>query len=694
MQRPTERPRSMPLPAPPSQPRRLQLSALIDDRIQSINSRERHRMWLVNTVVLAQALITLMVAPGYLIPSANLPVLISLGVALAFYLMAFLFNLLRHELRVAVYLLIGGGLLATTALVFVSALLSHDSAHTAQSALLFLPIVLEAGLFLTPELTLFVASAAAIVTASAVLLAVAFTSDASAHLSEVYLVMVYALGLEVFIGYLAWRLAQFIYETVKNSQADEDLRFSRARLAATEQQINDQRRQLSQDIGAIQMAVSAALAHEYDTGIETVSGDLSPLASSVNLLIQQLRSTNELERKLQRMDAQAVTLVEMAGRLATGAGPLQRNDMPADNSLYSVSVALQQAQASIVTRQVNLQELAASIADSLKHGREDFVTMAQESELAKQVAGRLISLAESMVTTSQRQSELLSQARRALALVLPRELTEADFADGLLRDPMARDGESTGDLSGLGTHLGIMQTGLTGYYEALPPSDEDSPKIAPMTAQLKAIGADSDEEQASAQVSNEESISSLAQGELPAGLADVWLLLTQLQSYTTAEARAASTLTYDLGVLGRHVRQTSQGMDRVNQSMLTSERGADHMQRLAGGGAFDFGDEAFAAAPGFDGQAQGFARPAPTSTGLARGPVQTRPLGGDQQPLAESLALDASQPLQNDSNQQPSVAPGTLRVSSLIDLDAFAGRTGSGSLTLNALPTEQPEDEA
>jgi hypothetical protein len=320
--------------------------------------------------------------------------------------------------------------------------------------------------------------------------------------------------------------------------------------------------------------------------------------------------------------------------------------------------------------------------------------MAQESELAKQVAGRLISLAESMVSTSQRQSEFLSQARRALALVLPRELIEADLADGSLREPMSRDGEGTGDLSGLGTHLGIMQTGLTGYYEALPPSDENSPKIAPMTAQFKAIGADSDEEQTSAQVDDEESVSPLARGELPAGLADAWLLLTQLQTYTTAEARAASTLTYDLGVLGRHVRQTSQGMDWVNQSMLTSERGADHMQRLAGGGSLDFGDESYAAAPGFDAQAQGFARPAPTSAGLSRGPVQTRPLSSDQQPFAESLALDASQPLPIDTNQEPSAAPGTLRVSSLIDLDAFAGRTGSGSLSLNALPVDPTEDEA
>ncbi|HET9109838.1 MAG TPA: hypothetical protein VFN78_03325, partial [Ktedonobacterales bacterium] len=88
--------RSQPLSGPLSQPSRLQLSGLIDDRIEWLSARERHRTWLVTTVVLAQALITLMVVPGYLIPSADLPMLLTLGVALIFYLAAFLFNRVRR----------------------------------------------------------------------------------------------------------------------------------------------------------------------------------------------------------------------------------------------------------------------------------------------------------------------------------------------------------------------------------------------------------------------------------------------------------------------------------------------------------------------------------------------------------------------------------------------------------------------
>ncbi|HEX8727916.1 MAG TPA: hypothetical protein VF739_04805, partial [Ktedonobacterales bacterium] len=105
----TSRPLSQPLPGAMSQPNRLQLSGLIEDRIRGRRARDGQRAWLVNTVVLAQALITLMVVPGYLFPSPNLPILLTLGVALVFYIAAFIFNRLRHEVRVAVYMLIGGG---------------------------------------------------------------------------------------------------------------------------------------------------------------------------------------------------------------------------------------------------------------------------------------------------------------------------------------------------------------------------------------------------------------------------------------------------------------------------------------------------------------------------------------------------------------------------------------------------------
>ncbi len=648
-----------------SQPQRLQLSGLIDDRIRGVTAREHQRAWLVTTVVLAQALITLMVVPGYLLPSANLPMLLTLGAALAFYLAAFIFNRLRGELRVAVYMLIGGGVLATAAQVFVTAALSKSGAHTAQAALLFLPLILEAGLFLTPELTLLVASAAAVLTASAIFLALALTNDSNLLVSDAYLVMVYGLGLEAFIGYLAWRLAQFIYETVKSSQADEDLRFTQALLGASQRQMNDQRNQLTQDVGVIQMAVSSALAHEYDTRIDVPDGDLAPLASSLNMLIQQLRSTNDLERKVQKMEAQAVPLVEMAGRLASGAAPASAPETSSDSALFSVRAALNQAQAMNARRQARLQDVATEIANSLKHSREGFVATAQEASKAQQIAGRLVALAETLTLTAQRQADLLAQARRALALVLPPELTQSDTADGSLREPPGR-AEATGDLAGLGADIGIMSR-YTGEFPLLDPVDQAAAGISPLTTPLPALSALAANADAS-EATSEDATLAAAGSDLPAGLADAWLLLSLLQAQTIAEARSVATFAYDIGVLGRHVRHTSAGIDWVHQAMEVVELSADRMQQLASpsGALADLSDDASAA-----GMAGGVARPGSTTV-PRRAPLATHPLESGARLAAD---LEGTPPPPFDAAQQSAAAPGSLSVSDLIGRDTLGGQS-------------------
>ncbi len=364
-------------------------------------ARDRQREWLVTTVVFAQALITLMVVPGYLISSANLPMLLTLALALVFYLAAFLVNYLRHDSRVATAILIGGGALATAAQVFVMAFVLHDGPRTAQAALLFLPLTLEAGLFFTPELTLLVTGACAVGTAGAVLLAFALASDTT-PLSEIYLVVVYSLGLEGFIGFLAWRLAQFIKEKVSGSLALDDGRLARA-LQGNQRQITTQQHQLMQDVGAIQFAVSSALAHDYNnTRIDVGTPTLAPLATSLSMLIQQVRATNDMEVKLQRMESQAVPLVEIANRLATGAAPVPGSELPTDSAFYPVAAALNQALVINARRQSRLQEVAVELASSLKHSREGLSNTADESARAG-----------SMSVVSSRSSRALSPPRSA-----------------------------------------------------------------------------------------------------------------------------------------------------------------------------------------------------------------------------------------------------------------------------------------
>lgn len=672
--------RSQPLSGPLSQPSRLQLSGLIDDRIEWLSARERHRTWLVTTVVLAQALITLMVVPGYLIPSADLPMLLTLGVALIFYLAAFLFNRVRRDVRVAIFMLVGGGALATAAQAFATALLNQGAAHTAQAALLFLPIILEAGLFLTPELTLVVASVSAIITASAILLALSLATDSSSQLSESYLVMVYALGLEAFIGYLAWRLAQFIYETVKTAQADEDLRFAQARLAATERQVIDQRRQLMQDVGVIQMAVSSALAHEYEPRIEIAEGDLAPLAASLTLLIQQLRATNELERKLAKMEAQAVPLVEMAARLASGAPLAQTSEIPADTALYSVTAALQQAHAIIARRQARLQEVAAKVAMSVKHSREGVVNTSAESAKAQQLAGQLVSLAETLTATAQRQSDLLAQARRALALALPPEIVQSDASTAALQEPTMRDAEGASGLLGLGPDIGIMRPDYTGEFPSLEPLDGDAVGIPPLTTPLPAVSALSGAENATGEVSSI---------ELTASLADAWTALAQLQAQTLNESRYVIRLAYDLGLLGRHVRHTGADIDWVNQSMDVTELNVERLQQLAGGSGAgaDLGDDT--------GQLGSVAAPHLAPPSIPRyAPMPTRPLQADARLTVEpdgEAPASPSQPL-DEGAQRMTPAPGTLRVSDLIGLDVLRGPSSESGDASTAGAAETPDE--
>lgn len=674
--------RSQPLAGPLSQPSRLQLSGLIDDRIEWLAARERQRAWLVTTVVLAQALITLMVVPGYLIPSANLPLLLTLGVALVFYLVAFLFNRVRRDVRVAIFMLIGGGALATAAQAFATALLNHGASHTAQAALLFLPIILEAGLFLTPELTLVVASASAVLTASAILLALALASDSSSQLNESYLVMVYALGLEAFIGYLAWRLAQFIYETVKTAQADEDLRFAQARLAATERQVIEQRRQLMQDVGVIQMAVSSALAHVYETNIEIVEGDLAPLAASVTLLIQQLRATNDLERKLAKMEAQAVPLVEMATRLASGSPPPPTTETQADTSLYSVAAALRQAHAIIARRQARLQEVATDVAVAVKHSREGIANTAAQSARAQQLAGQLVSLAETLTETSQRQSDLLAQARRALAMALPPEIAQSDASTAALQEPAMRDAEGANGLLGLGPDIGIMRPEYTGEFPILEPFDGDVTGIPPLTTPLPAVSAltGADAEHAGGDASDV---------DLPASLADAWMALTQLQGQTLNETRYVLRLAYDLGVLARHVRHAGANIDWVNQSIDFTEQNVERLQQLAGGSAAgaDLGDDT--------GHSGSVIPPRPAPPSIPRfAPMPTRPLQADARITTEpeeEAPASPSQPL-NEATQHITPAPGTLRVSDLIGFDVLRG-PGSDAGDAS-LPGADAPDEA
>ncbi len=207
--------------AGPSQP----LLQAIQHKLGADEERESQRRKLVTILIIAQLLLTLAVALGYVVPEVQLTLLPLLIVALVIYAFAFLMNRLLNNGTLATYILVFGGALVVTAQVAVSALAS-DPNETSHAALFFVVIVLEAGLLFAPEVTLITATAATTFTAAMLLLSISNAPSTS----QAYLLMVYTLSVQALTGLIAWLLAHFVYDTSVALQRAHEMEFSQARL--------------------------------------------------------------------------------------------------------------------------------------------------------------------------------------------------------------------------------------------------------------------------------------------------------------------------------------------------------------------------------------------------------------------------------------------------------------------------------
>lgn len=614
--------------------------------MQASATRVRQRSWLFNTIILAQSLITLALIPAYLIPNANIAMLIALAATVVVYIAAFIVNRLPGKFSLALGLLIGGGELMVAVQVFINATGAHSGAHTAQTALFFLPVIIEAGLFISPELTLYVAAAAAVLTASGVLLAISLAGSSAAELTGAYQVVVYALGLDALVGYMSWQLATFINEKVTDAQTAETLRFAQARLEALQQQMTEQKRQLQREAGMIQTAISAMLSHEYDARVEIPDGELAPLADSLNLLFERLRSTNELERKVQRMEAGVPPLVDIAERLAGGVAPAytQSADFMPDTALYSVSVALTNAQAAQARRLSQLLQLASDVVDALRDNRQVLERAAVDSVSAQRQAGELVSLTDTLSRVAQHDVETIAQARRLLARLLPRTLTEVPATgerDPLYDSPISTP-LNTGALNGLGEDIGLLHSGLTEEFDALAPADAQAAGIAPMTRHMDALDETSPDE--------DEAPAAFAAGDLPGELVNAWELLRELHIAAAQEQRQVSSLTLDMGMLSRLVRQTDANVIWAIQALDVAQKRAEQAQALAGGASGE---------PPNPSVSDSMGRQGPPS-GVRRAALPTRPLNLD------TVLTDTGRLLLPDVPISQTPAPGSIRVQDLV----------------------------
>ncbi len=571
--------------APPE--RRLALSGLIHRTLLSVTEREQQRGRLVNVLILAQALLTLALAPGYIATLTLNPAIFIIGGALVMYLAALVFNRVFHRASTAAYILVIGGSVATAALAVTFAL-AASPLDAAQSSLLFVAVILETGILFAPEVTLITASTVTAVSAFALLLALAFAHTTDKQ--QAYLLVVYTLGLQMLAGLIAWLLAQFIFESAVEIQRAQEMQFAQARLEALTTQVTDQQRQVEESIRALQSTLTQAIAGEYTVQADIAEGPLTPLAESLNLLLQRVAAATQAEQMQARIQAAALPLIDSITRM-TDSGTPTPTSLPimTNTPLDSLSVVLSQMQASVAQRLARMQRLVGDVVGALDHSQDGLTGASEAVQEAQRIAGALIATTETLLKAAHRQYGILVRMRRLLATVLPPEIAQLSPEDGAHRE--TEELETPDALLGLGRDLGIGNPGYTGEFTAIV-SDEVAPAgIAPLTVPLPIVTPDTVLSDANAADDGAEGdktggeapgAARSATGDLLSELVEVWNLLTQASLEVAQLERSLSPLGRELGVQSRHLRTADANIAWFRQALDAVRSNAEQLQQIAG----------------------------------------------------------------------------------------------------------------
>ena len=550
--------------APPVEPR-LALSPVIDQTINVMNEREEQRHKLIITLIIVQLLITAAVALGYHDTAGLIfPIMLaSLGV----YLVALVAGALLKNDRLAAYILVFGGGVAVTAQV-VATTLTGSPEEAGHIALFFLAVMLEAGLLLTPEVTVVIVTAALALTGALLLL---ITVNQAVSGSQIYLIVLYTLSPMALTAIISWLLAHFIYATSVTAQHAQDIEFRQAHFQQMKTHERERQEQFDESIRAIQTAIAQAITGDYTVRVPVSSGDLEVVENSLNLLLDTVDSMAQAQQENARMAGAVPPITDALNRLNESPTPVHpiKTDTPFDN----LSVMVTRIAESYGRRLARLQEQLGHVSAGVAHSRDGLANASNEFVAAKQQTGAMIARADTVQASLQKQLDLLAQARRMMATMLPPEITQ-------LAEP--NDGGNPA-LRGLG--IGV-QKGLTSEFEALAPATPAEAGITPLAeinpdrpsgASRVAVSPDDDDTK-----SNGASGAPDVSGDsLPVELVEVWHLLLQIGEEIGQQERAVSAIAQELGMLSRTVRNADTGIAWTLTALDTVQRTSDSAQSSA-----------------------------------------------------------------------------------------------------------------
>jgi hypothetical protein len=579
----------------PNSERKLALSGLIHRTMATAAEREQQRSKLITVLILALFLVTAITTAGYIgSPTATISIILG-AVALLIYCSAYFTNRFLQRGIVAAYILVIGGGLAIAGQTLVLAL-NSEPIQAGQASLLFIAVILEAGLLFTPEITLITAFATTGFAGFAVLLGLA--SDHSVARSDAYFSVTLTLGLQVLTALIAWLFSQYIYETAIESQRSQEMQFAQARLEALSSQANDHQRLIAESVGDLLQTITRAMAGDYLVRAEIPESELTPLAESLNILLQLYETATQAEQMRFRMDATVLPMIDTIDRMSNATTPTPPSlPIMTNTPLDSVSVMLGQMQASLNNRLGRVQRMAGEVVSTLNHSKEPLHGILEAVQEAQRIAGVLVSTSDAVLSATRQQLSQLFMVRRMLSLLLPEEITRMPEND----QPRI----NTGELSGLAQDLGLGPSGFTGQFEAVPSEngtldesvDGHEVDIAPMTVPLATIGSAVPADEGDGHATTESSLIVTGKpgrpeegGESPSGgsgelipeLIETWNLITQVDLELGQIERVVTKLRSQIGVQSKQLRTADANIDWFRSALEAVRSNAEQLQEIAG----------------------------------------------------------------------------------------------------------------
>jgi methyl-accepting chemotaxis protein len=368
--------------------------------------RERLRGRLLGVVLATLALIFLLLLPGYLLPARRIAGIIALGALLGVVLIAWFCKWIGSASAGAYAAIIGQGVVTGGYLTY--AILHNLTVDGLLTSLLFIPIIIEAGLLLSPEGSLL--TALLILTLSGLALPALipyFWVDPTFLREGLYLFVTRQLMVQVAAAVLSWLIARRVRESIQDSSRVAELELTQARMEKQAQELAEQHRLIVEGIAIIQQTHARVAGGDYGARAHITGGELMPLAISLNLMLERVEAFVAGERERSRLETVALSLAEVAGRVSQG----NLVDMPmlTGTALDGLAIALGQMQGNLNRRLLRVRQSAEQVVAAVARCQDGLRMVA---EVIEEHVERLFTLSgrvDALATGAAQQRALLAR---------------------------------------------------------------------------------------------------------------------------------------------------------------------------------------------------------------------------------------------------------------------------------------------